>query len=58
MNASPVWVVGAGLAGCEAAWILAKLGLPVALHEMKPAFYSPAHSLEGPAELAWLKPWP
>ena len=29
-------VIGAGLAGCEAAWQLAQRGIPVALHEMKP----------------------
>ena len=29
-------VIGAGLAGCEAAWQLAQRGVPVTLHEMKP----------------------
>ena len=38
-----VTVIGAGLAGCEAAWQLAKRGIPVALHEMKPAKKTPAH---------------
>ncbi len=47
----PVTVVGAGLAGCEAAVALARRGVPVCLLEMKPAVYSPAHSLPGPAEL-------
>ena len=32
-----VTVIGAGLAGCEAAWQLASRGIPVALYEMKPA---------------------
>jgi methylenetetrahydrofolate--tRNA-(uracil-5-)-methyltransferase len=48
---APVVVVGAGLAGCEAAVQLARLGRSVRLLEMKPAAYSPAHSLPGPAEL-------
>jgi len=38
-----VHVIGAGLAGCEAAWQLAERGLRVALIEMKPAAMSPAH---------------
>src|SRR5262249_57475523 len=38
-----VHVIGAGLAGCEAAWQLAERGLDVALVEMKPAAMSPAH---------------
>ena len=32
----PVTVIGAGLAGCEAAWQLAQAGTPVVLREMKP----------------------
>ena len=47
----PVVVVGAGLAGCEAAWQLARNGVPVELFEMKPDQYSPAHKLPGFAEL-------
>lgn len=46
-----VAVIGAGLAGCEAAWALAGEGFRVRLHEMKPARYTPAHSYEGFAEL-------
>ena len=46
-----VTVVGAGLAGCEAAWQLARQGIPVRLVEMKPQAYSPAHKREGFAEL-------
>ncbi|MBQ9993505.1 MAG: methylenetetrahydrofolate--tRNA-(uracil(54)-C(5))-methyltransferase (FADH(2)-oxidizing) TrmFO [Clostridia bacterium] len=38
-----VTVIGAGLAGCEAAWQLAKRGIRVRLCEMKPQSYSPAH---------------
>ena len=38
-----VTVVGAGLAGCEAAWQLAKRGVPVTLVEQKPLSFSPAH---------------
>ena len=38
-----VTVIGAGLAGCEAAWQLAKRGIPVTLHEMKPQKKTPAH---------------
>ena len=38
-----VKVIGAGLAGCEAAYQLAKYGIDVELYEMKPKKYSPAH---------------
>ncbi|MBQ9038902.1 MAG: methylenetetrahydrofolate--tRNA-(uracil(54)-C(5))-methyltransferase (FADH(2)-oxidizing) TrmFO [Clostridia bacterium] len=52
MNESnSVAVVGAGLAGSEAAWQLAKRGIPVRLIEMKPVKYSPAHKSSGFAEL-------
>ncbi len=44
-------VIGAGLAGCEAAWALANRGIPVQLWEMKPQKYSPAHHYPGFAEL-------
>lgn len=46
-----VSVIGAGLAGCEAAWQLAGRGIPVTLYEMKPVRFSPAHHYEGFAEL-------
>jgi methylenetetrahydrofolate--tRNA-(uracil-5-)-methyltransferase len=46
-----VVVVGAGLAGCEAAWQAARQGVQVALYEMKPLRKSPAHASEGFAEL-------
>jgi len=43
--------VGGGLAGSEAAWRLARAGVPVELVEMKPGRRSPAHVLDGLAEL-------
>ena len=46
-----VHVVGAGLAGSEAAWRLAQDGVRLRLHEMKPQKFSPAHSYPGFAEL-------
>ncbi len=46
-----VKVIGAGLAGCEAALQLAKNGISVDLYEMKPKKFSPAHSSEKFAEL-------
>ena len=39
----PVKIIGAGLAGSEAAWQLAQRGIPVELHEMKPRKMTPAH---------------
>ena len=39
----PVIVIGAGLAGSEAAWQLAQRGVPVTLREMKPSKMTPAH---------------
>lgn len=44
-------VIGAGLAGSEAAWQLLKRGCEVTLYEMKPEKYSPAHHMQGFAEL-------
>ena len=44
-------VYGAGLAGCEAAWQIAKQGIPVRLTEMKPQRFTPAHHSEKFAEL-------
>lgn len=46
-----VTIVGAGLAGCEAAWQLANGGVRVKLYESKPVWKSPAHNSEGFAEL-------
>ncbi len=44
-------VIGAGLAGCEAAWALANRDTDVTLYEMKPAKMTPAHRYTGFAEL-------
>jgi methylenetetrahydrofolate--tRNA-(uracil-5-)-methyltransferase len=44
-------IIGAGLAGCEAAWQIAKRGGKVALFEMKPIKKTPAHQLDTFAEL-------
>jgi methylenetetrahydrofolate--tRNA-(uracil-5-)-methyltransferase len=46
-----VTVIGAGLAGVEAAHALSRHGIKVRLHEMKPVQYSPAHKYSGFAEL-------
>ncbi len=46
-----VHVIGAGLAGSEAAWQLANAGVPVTLHEMRPLRMTPAHKTGGCAEL-------
>jgi methylenetetrahydrofolate--tRNA-(uracil-5-)-methyltransferase len=47
----PVHVIGGGLAGSEAAWQLAQAGLPVILHEMRPARTTAAHKTGTLAEL-------
>jgi methylenetetrahydrofolate--tRNA-(uracil-5-)-methyltransferase len=44
-------VIGAGLAGSEAAWQIARSGIPVVLHEMRPARMTEAHRTDGLAEL-------
>jgi len=46
-----ILIIGAGLAGCEAAWQIAKRGGRVLLYEMKPKVYSPAHRSPFFAEL-------
>ena len=51
MSFSEVTVIGAGLAGCEAAWQMAKAGIPVHIKEMKPVKYTDAHHLPTYAEL-------
>ena len=51
MSNYKVTVLGAGLAGCEAALWLAGKGVKVELYEQKPAHFSPAHKSEGFAEL-------
>lgn len=51
MSGRVVRVIGAGLAGCEAAWQLAERGFSVALYEMKPVKRTPAHHTDDFAEL-------
>lgn len=51
MSDAKIKIIGAGLAGCEAAWQAAKLGVKVELYEMKPIKFSPAHHSEKFAEL-------
>src|SRR4030088_2517540 len=46
-----VHIIGAGLAGSEAAWQVAKSGIPVVLHEMRPHRMTEAHRTDGLAEL-------
>src|SRR5512139_3788444 len=46
-----VHIVGAGLAGSEAAWQVARAGVPVVLHEMRPDRMTEAHRTDGLAEL-------
>ncbi len=43
MSQSPIYVIGGGLAGTEAAYQIARCGLPVRLYEMRPARQTPAH---------------
>jgi len=47
----PVHIVGAGLAGSEAAWQVANAGTRVVLHEMRPSRMTEAHRTDGFAEL-------
>ena len=49
--ASPIHVIGGGLAGSEAAWQIAQAGVPVVLHEMRPERMTDAHKTNGLAEL-------
>jgi len=51
MKIEHVNVIGGGLAGCEAAYQIAKKGIKVKLYEMKPIKYSPAHSNQDLAEI-------
>jgi methylenetetrahydrofolate--tRNA-(uracil-5-)-methyltransferase len=46
-----IHVIGGGLAGSEAAWAAAEMGVPVVLHEMRPAVGTFAHRTDGLAEL-------
>ena len=47
----PISVIGGGLAGCEAAWQIARRGLPIRLYEMRPVRRTPAHQTDRLAEL-------
>ena len=48
---SPIHIIGAGMAGSEAAWQLAQSNVPVILHEMRPHRATDAHKTDGFAEL-------
>ena len=48
---TPAAVIGAGLAGCEAALVLARHRIPVTLYEARPMRMTPAHKTAFPAEL-------
>ena len=48
---TPVKIIGAGLAGCEAAWQCARRGIEVELYEMRPHRTTPAHQTADFAEL-------
>ena len=48
---NPVHIIGAGLAGSEAAWQIARMGVPVVLHEMRPTSTTDAHQTGSFAEL-------
>ena len=50
-SVKPVHVIGAGMAGSEAAWQLVSAGVPVVLHEMRPVVKTDAHHTDGFAEL-------
>ena len=51
MTERPIHVIGGGLAGCEAAWAVARAGIPVVLHEMRPERRTEAHQTGDLAEL-------
>ena len=51
MRIQTIHIIGGGLAGCEAAWQCARLGVPVVLHEMRPVRGTEAHLTDGLAEL-------
>ncbi len=50
-TSDPIHVIGGGLAGSEAAWQIARAGVPVVLHEMRPVRGTDAHKTDGLAEL-------
>jgi methylenetetrahydrofolate--tRNA-(uracil-5-)-methyltransferase len=47
----PIHIIGGGMAGSEAAWQAAQMGVPVILHEMRPVRGTEAHKTDGLAEL-------
>ena len=47
----PIHIIGGGMAGSEAAWQAAQMGVPVILHEMRPVRKTDAHKTDGLAEL-------
>ncbi len=51
MSIKPIHIIGGGMAGSEAAWQAANLGVPVILHEMRPVRGTDAHKTDGLAEL-------
>lgn len=51
MSNKKIHIIGAGLAGSEAAWQAANMGVPVVLHEMRPTVKTAAHKTDGCAEL-------
>ncbi len=51
MTTKPIHIIGGGMAGTEAAWQAANMGVPVILHEMRPHTKTPAHQTEGLGEL-------
>jgi methylenetetrahydrofolate--tRNA-(uracil-5-)-methyltransferase len=51
VDIEPIHVIGGGLAGCEAAWQIARAGVPVILHEMRPTRATDAHKTDSLAEL-------
>jgi len=50
-NPNPIHIIGGGMAGSEAAWQAAQMGVPVILHEMRPVRKTDAHKTDGLAEL-------
>src|ERR1700683_4329321 len=50
-SSETIHIIGAGLAGSEAAWQVAQSGIPVTLHEMRPGRMTEAHRTDGLAEL-------
>ncbi|MHA1601278.1 MAG: FAD-dependent oxidoreductase, partial [Alphaproteobacteria bacterium] len=47
----PIHIIGGGLAGSEAAWQIARAGVPAILHEMRPTRETDVHKTDGLAEL-------